>query len=120
MLKLSPGRAQRLYRAHIDKVLNRKNTVTGIQYSEDPTILAWELANEPQVPLPYAWVDDTAAYIHNHSKQMVTTGFEGKQGEEWWKIVHKSPNIDFGSCHWVSFSLGCSELVLPAISYLTC
>lgn len=53
--------AQKLYRAHIDKVLNRYNTVTGVKYSEDPTVLAWELANEPQVPAPYEWFHDTAA-----------------------------------------------------------
>lgn len=53
--------AQQLYRAHIDKVINRVNTVTGIRYGDDPTVLAWELANEPITPAPYEWFDNTAA-----------------------------------------------------------
>ncbi|KAL7007817.1 hypothetical protein EMMF5_002464 [Cystobasidiomycetes sp. EMM_F5] len=93
--------AQQLYRAHISKVINRKNTVSGKMYKEDPAILAWELANEPQPPFPYEWVDGTASYIKSLApNQLVTTGFEGKQGEAWWKLIHKSPNIDLCSAHW--------------------
>jgi hypothetical protein len=42
-------KSQDLFHAHIDQVLNRNNTVTGTLYKDDPTILAWEAANEPQV-----------------------------------------------------------------------
>lgn len=28
----------------------RNNTITGTLYRDDPTILAWELINEPSVP----------------------------------------------------------------------
>lgn len=93
--------AQDLYRAHITKVVERKNTVNGKNYKTDPAILAWELANEPQPPIPYEWINGTAAFIHEQGvKQLVTTGFEGKQGEEIWKFVHSSPNIDFACAHW--------------------
>lgn len=94
---------QDLYRSHISKVLNRRNTVNGRLYKDDPAVLAWELANEPQVPVPYDWIDGTAKYIKDlGAKQLVTSGFEGKQGEFWWKLVHKSENIDFACAHWVS------------------
>ena len=28
--------------------MNRTNTITGIPYRDDPTIMAWQLANEPR------------------------------------------------------------------------
>lgn len=92
--------AQELYRAHIATVANRTNTVNGMLYKEDPAILAWELANEPQFP-PYEWVDSTASYIKSLGvKQLVTAGFDGYEGEALWKSVHSSPNIDFATGHW--------------------
>ena len=36
------------YRAHVARLLARTNGVTGARYSEDPTILAWELINEAE------------------------------------------------------------------------
>lgn len=29
-------------------VLTRRNTLTGVEYRDDPTIFAWELINEPR------------------------------------------------------------------------
>ncbi len=45
--------------------LNRINTVTGMRYGDDPTILAWETGNELQhsfigkLPAPGAWTGQT-------------------------------------------------------------
>jgi mannan endo-1,4-beta-mannosidase len=36
------------YKAWISHLLNRTNSITGIKYKDDPTILMWELANEPR------------------------------------------------------------------------
>lgn len=36
------------YKDWISHVLNRTNSLTGVKYSDDPTVMAWELANEPR------------------------------------------------------------------------
>jgi hypothetical protein len=32
----------------VQTLLTRKNHLTGVEYRDDPTILAWELMNEPR------------------------------------------------------------------------
>jgi mannan endo-1,4-beta-mannosidase len=35
------------FKSYVLMILNRINTISGVKYSEDPTIFALELANEP-------------------------------------------------------------------------
>lgn len=114
--------AERMFKAHISRVVNRRNTVNGRVYKDDPTIMTWQLANEPQpknqasylgpYKLQYApnpsdplldWVDRISTYIRSLApRQLISTGFEGKQGEWYWKAVHRPKNIDYGTAHcWV-------------------
>ncbi|MCR2804640.1 glycoside hydrolase 5 family protein [Paenibacillus soyae] len=51
-----------LFKLHIAAIINRVNTLTGITYKNDPTILAWELGNELN-DAPAAWVEEIADYI---------------------------------------------------------
>jgi hypothetical protein len=37
-----------LYRDHITAVTHRVNSLTGVRYRDDPTIMAWNLLNEPR------------------------------------------------------------------------
>ncbi len=37
-----------LYHRHIRAIVGRTNKVTGTAYANDPTIMAWQLANEPR------------------------------------------------------------------------
>lgn len=68
----------------ITKVVNRKNTINGRLYREDPTIFSWNLLNEPRCKYcgPEAvteWYTDIAAHIKSvDSNHLVTTGEEGK------------------------------------------
>jgi mannan endo-1,4-beta-mannosidase len=96
----------------IQKVVNRRNTVNGIFYREDPTIMAWELANEPrginQAEVFYEWIHTTASHIKELDKNhMVTTGAEGytpspeAAGTDFVRM-HNSPYIDYTTAHiWI-------------------
>jgi mannan endo-1,4-beta-mannosidase len=74
---------QEWYRNFVRKVLQRENTVTGVQYRDDPTVMLWELANEPRVgSASYAdyrqWTKETAEFIKSiDDTHLVTTGMEG-------------------------------------------
>jgi mannan endo-1,4-beta-mannosidase len=92
---------QTAYRNHIQTVISRVNTVTGLTYRDDPTIFSWELANEPR-DYPSNWIHDTAAFIKSlDPNHMVTVGSEGSWGGTF-KTTHASPYIDYTTCHiWV-------------------
>ncbi|KAH5085504.1 hypothetical protein HBI56_029970 [Parastagonospora nodorum] len=105
--------AEEWYKAHIMTMMHRRNTVTGKLYIEDPVIMTWQLANEPQAAFPtldenlkdplFAWVERISAYIRSMSpKQLVNVGFESKQGEWYFKKVHDFSTVDYATTHcWV-------------------
>ena len=110
----TPG-AVDLYREYVIKMVRRKNTVTGVIYRDDPTIMTWELANEPRpcaddstmakdVPIYCDWVDKTARMIHElDENHLVCTGSEGIWGclqrPEVFIQAHKTPAIDYVTVH---------------------
>jgi mannan endo-1,4-beta-mannosidase len=68
------------FEEHIAALLNHKNSLTGIAYKDDPTILAWENCNacgliaiftDPGASLtPYAaWIDTIGTYIKSIDKK---------------------------------------------------
>jgi mannan endo-1,4-beta-mannosidase len=114
--------AKQLYKNYIAYVLNRSNTLTGIRYKDDPTILAWELANEPRCQADdacpgedavYEWTQEMSAYIKsldpNHLVALGDEGFFNEPGdpdiyyngffEVDWKRNLSIETIDFGTVH---------------------
>ena len=97
------------YTRQVKLVLNRKNRYTGKPYISDPTIMAWELANEPRPMRPVAnekyklWASDTAAMIRSIDKNhLITTGHEGWIGTQDIKLfesIHANKNIDYLTIH---------------------
>jgi mannan endo-1,4-beta-mannosidase len=94
----SSQRCQQWYRDHIRTLIERVNSLTGISYSDDPTIFAWELANEPRL-YPQSWIDDTAAFIKQlDPNHLVTTGSEGRVGGDFIP-THDGEHIDYATLH---------------------
>ncbi len=107
--------ANELYLAYVAHLLDRRNTVNGRLYRDDPTIMTWELANEPrpgtddeatlhEVPRFCEWVDATARFIHERApQQLVCTGSEGVHGSlkkpEVFIASHQTPAIDYVTVH---------------------
>jgi mannan endo-1,4-beta-mannosidase len=84
------AKANALYRAYVAALIGRRNDITGIAYRDDPTIMSWQLANEPRpggsivktdFKAFYAWIADTAAFIKRLDRNhLVSTGNEGTKG----------------------------------------
>lgn len=107
--------AQKMFRATIEEVVTRVNTVNGRPYSEDPTIMAWQLANEPRPGTVdgegkknlgdfYRWISETAAFIDSlDSNHLISTGSEGVIGtlvsEDYYREAHTSRHIDYLTIH---------------------
>jgi mannan endo-1,4-beta-mannosidase len=107
-------KAMQLYRNYVRMIVKRRNTVNGRLYSEDPTIMSWQLVNEPRpgrdepgvknLPAFYRWIDETAAFIHSlDSNHLVNAGSEGTVGtlgsEEYFLKAYQTPNIDYLNLH---------------------
>ena len=41
--------ARNAFKYYVKAILMRRNSITGVLYKDDPTIMAWDLANEPWV-----------------------------------------------------------------------
>jgi mannan endo-1,4-beta-mannosidase len=97
------------YRKQVETILDRTNTLTGKRYRDDPTIMSWELANEPRPMRPEAnnaykqWIADTARFIKSKDKRhLVTIGHEGWIGTQDVKLyeeIHSDKNIDYLTIH---------------------
>ncbi|KAL7118361.1 hypothetical protein ACP275_03G131600 [Erythranthe tilingii] len=76
------------YKNHVHKVLTRINTITGVAYKDDPTVMAWELINEPRCQADYsgntinAWVQEMATHVKSIDKRhLLEVGMEGFYGD---------------------------------------
>jgi mannan endo-1,4-beta-mannosidase len=107
--------AMSYFNDYIKYITERKNTINGVAYNEDPTIMTWELANEPR-PYPvmdadaslilpyYQWIGTTSAYIHLLAPyQLVTTGNEGLKGslekDTYFLNSHNFKSVDYATFH---------------------
>ncbi|MEO7048269.1 MAG: cellulase family glycosylhydrolase, partial [Ferruginibacter sp.] len=96
-------------RTVVKKIVSRTNSITHKKYSDDPTIMSWELANEPRPMRPTAiddykkWIASNAALIKSLDKNhLVTTGAEGDIGTEnmeTYSAIHQLKNIDYATIH---------------------
>lgn len=100
---------KRAYNEQLDLVMNRTNKYNRKKYTDDPVIMAWELANEPRPMRSLAekdykkWIADVAALIKSKDKNhLVVIGHEGSIGTESLKLfeeIHADKNIDYLTIH---------------------
>lgn len=80
----SDERSITLYKNYIKIIIERKNTINQENYKDDPTILSWELMNEPRSSsiktsnMVIEWINEMSNYIRSlDNYHIVTTGHEG-------------------------------------------
>ncbi len=111
--------ARRAYANHLHTVVTRTNSITGARYSEDPTIMAWELANEPDIsgntqPL-VDWIRASAHLIKSLDRHhLVISGSEGASAEE----VNRLADIDYGTTHIWAQNAGWYDPKHPDETYI--
>lgn len=108
MLFYTNAETRRMYRQHIEKIVTRRNTVTGVLYKDDPTIMGYELMNEAQAATGRrherrAWVEEMSAYIRSldpdHLITPGTWGYRSAWERREWLAEHRLPNVDFVDVH---------------------
>jgi mannan endo-1,4-beta-mannosidase len=100
---------QGFYKSWVAAVVNRTNTLNGIAYKDDPTIMSWELVNEPSPsdPTYESWAHMMSAYVKSlDPHHLVTTGDTG--------FIDESPcDAGYNSCRFSS------TLAMPDVDYAT-
>jgi mannan endo-1,4-beta-mannosidase len=100
--------ARKLYRAHVEKVATRRNTVTGVFYKDDPTIFGYELINEGQCVTGRweerrAWFAEMSSYLrsldHDHMIAPGDWGYRSAAERREWLRDHEVANIDYCDVH---------------------
>lgn len=103
-------KAQELAQQHIIQIINRTNSINQVPYKDDPTIMAWQLANEPRSLLHkkkyLEWVATTAKFIKSlDANHLVSVGSEGNAFfplSSKFKDEHAFKDIDYCTVHiWI-------------------
>lgn len=84
------------YKATLHYILNRRNTITGIDYKNDKAIMAWELGNEIR-EASGDWIKEMAAFIRSIDNNHLIN--DGRQSSDLKDDVINDPNIDILSTH---------------------
>ncbi|CAA2986783.1 mannan endo-1,4-beta-mannosidase 2-like [Olea europaea var. sylvestris] len=95
------------FKNYVKTVLTRKNTITGIEYRDDPTIFAWELINEPRCLTDPSgdtlqdWIEEMSYFVKSIDRNhLLTVGLEGFYGPKNSKRLSFNPEFwaaDLGS-----------------------
>ncbi|TYG94681.1 hypothetical protein ES288_A11G208000v1 [Gossypium darwinii] len=92
------------YKNHVKTVLNRYNSFTGMHYKDDPTIMAWELMNEPRCTSDpsgktiQAWIMEMASHVKSIDRNhLLEAGLEGFYGQSAPQKKRLNPSLDIGT-----------------------
>ncbi|KAL3645464.1 Mannan endo-1,4-beta-mannosidase 2 [Castilleja foliolosa] len=91
---------RRYFKNYVKTVLTRKNTITGVEYRDDPTIFAWELINEPRCITDKSgdtlqdWIEEMSAFVKSVDRNhLITVGLEGFYGPKSPKRLTVNPEF---------------------------
>lgn len=113
--------AMQAFRDYTSMLVKRTNSITGVAYKDDPTIMSWQLANEPRPGCPedaqanrayfLGWIRETANFIKElDPNHLVSTGSEGLVGsglsEEIFLSAHEIVEIDYLTFHLWAYNWG--------------
>lgn len=99
-----------LFLDHVKHVLSRTNRYTGDKYVDDPTIMSWQVGNEPRVfseegKEAFAkWLGEATALMRSLAPhQLISIGSEGSWGTEMdmdlFERTHADDNVDYLTMH---------------------
>lgn len=110
-------------------IVGRTNSYTNKKYTEDNTIMAWQVGNEPRLFTVEneakftAWLNNIVNLIESlDSYHLISTGSEGKNSSnesmEIFQRTHQNPNIDYLTMHiwpknWNWYKADDAEKTLP-------
>jgi len=111
----SSKRVKQIYQNYVNHMLNRVNTYTGVAYKNEPSIMIWEIMNEPRfgpwdspngVTQVRNWLKDAAVYIKSIDKHhLVGTGEEGFLDKKDSLLKRKSYPFNAATGEGVSYTL---------------
>lgn len=110
-------RAHELFYDYVRFIVSRTNRYTGRRYVDDPTIMSWQIGNEPRafsreaLPPFKAWLREASALIKSlDSNHLVSIGTEGPWGcegdVESFADISSDPNIDYTNVHVWPYNWG--------------
>jgi len=101
-------KCRRRFWEHVQRIVGRKNSVTGVAYRDDPTIMVWELQNEmngtPEAaPARRRWFVETARAIRaidpNHLIVPGLIGYNLEVERANWIAMNRLPEVAFCDQH---------------------
>ena len=109
--------AKALFANYVKDIVTRTNRYNKIRYVDDPTLMSWQIGNEPRAfsdenKEPFAqWMADVASLIKSlDPNHMVSSGSEGLWGCEnditLFEKIHADANIDYLNIHVWPYNWG--------------
>ncbi len=109
--------AKALFANYVKDMVTRVNRYTQIKYVDDPTIMSWQIGNEPRAfsdenKAPFAaWLADVAAQLKSlDQNHLISVGSEGKHGCEQdidlYEQIHADANVDYMNIHIWPYNWG--------------
>lgn len=103
---------RKFYKNHVAKIINRRNSINGRLYRDDPTLLAYNLINEPRCESWLVkgcdealqnWIEEMSSFVKNiDPNHLITIGSDGFFSED--ENVQHNP-ADWGAQMGQSFEL---------------